>query len=174
MIIKKIFLWTFSIFFLTGCSNLINKKIENKYEKQYIVLYENWNLENLKRLLDEDKISQGESPLIIKYQSLLMEREKDKKNLEILIEKIKVDLQNSDTESLQNTLNFSLKNVFLGNELEKIDFSQMNILTTKPKFYKNNASNITAFNFEDRTVYFDVNFLLEKEKWKIIEFKERR
>jgi len=117
---------------------------------------------------------QGENPLIIKYQKLLTEREKDKNTLETLIEKIKIDLQNGDTESLQKTLNFSLKNVFLGKEIEKIDFSQMNIFVTKPKFYDKNASNITAFNFEDRTIYFDVKFLLEKGEWKITEFKERR
>lgn len=124
--------------------------------------------------LNENKMIQGENPLIIKYQKLLTEREKDKNTLETLIEKIKIDLQNGDTESLQKTLNFSLKNVFLGKEIEKIDFSQMNIFVTKPKFYNKNASNITAFNFEDRTIYFDVKFLLEKGEWKITEFKERR
>lgn len=75
---------------------------------------------------------------------------------------------------MQKTLDFSLKNIFLGNEIEKVNFSQMNIYVTKPKFYKKTASNITAFNFEDRTIYFDVKFLLEKGEWKIIEFKERR
>ena len=171
---RKIFIWIISIFFLTGCSNLINKKVENEYEKQYVYLYENWELENLKKQLNENKMTQGENSLIIKYQKLLTEREKDKIALETLIEKIKIDLQKGDTESLQKTLNFSLKNVFLGNEIEKIDFSQMNICVTKPKFYKKNARNITAFNFEERTIYFDVKFLLEKGEWKITEFKERR
>jgi|GEM_PF-2012684 len=171
---RKIFIWIISIFFLTGCSNLINKKVENEYEKQYVYLYENWELEKLKKQLNENKMIQGENPLIIKYQKLLTEREKDKNTLETLIEKIKIDLQNGDTESLQKTLNFSLKNVFLGKEIEKIDFSQMNIFVTKLKFYNKNASNITAFNFEDRTIYFDVKFLLEKGEWKITEFKERR
>lgn len=171
---RKIFIWIISIFFLTGCSNLINKKVENEYEKQYVYLYENWELEKLKKQLNENKMIQSENPLIIKYQKLLTEREKDKNTLETLIEKIKIDLQNGDTESLQKTLNFSLKNVFLGKEIEKIDFSQMNIFVTKPKFYDKNASNITAFNFEDRTIYFDVKFLLEKGEWKITEFKERR
>lgn len=153
---------------------MINKKVENEYEKQYVYLYENWELEKLKKQLNENKMIQGENPLIIKYQKLLTEREKDKNTLETLIEKIKIDLQNGDTESLQKTLNFSLKNVFLGKEIEKIDFSQMNIFVTKPKFYNKNARNITAFNFEDRTIYFDVKFLLEKGEWKITEFKERR
>lgn len=153
---------------------MINKKVENEYEKQYVYLYENWELEKLKKQLNENKMIQGENPLIIKYQKLLTEREKDKNTLETLIEKIKIDLQNGDTESLQKTLNFSLKNVFLGKEIEKIDFSQMNIFVTKLKFYNKNASNITAFNFEDRTIYFDVKFLLEKGEWKITEFKERR
>ena len=92
---------------------MINKKVENEYEKQYVYLYENWELEKLKKQLNENKMIQGENPLIIKYQKLLTEREKDKNTLETLIEKIKIDLQNGDTESLQKTLNFSLKNVFL-------------------------------------------------------------
>ena len=171
---RKIFILIISVFFLTGCSNLINKRVENEYEKQYVYLYENWDLENLKKQLNENKMTQGENLLIIKYQKLLAEREKDKIALETLIEKLKIDLQSGDTKSLQKTLNFSLKNVFLGNKIEKIDFSQMNIFVTKPKFHKKNASNITAFNFEDRTIYFDVKFLLEKGEWKITEFKERR
>ncbi|AVQ30115.1 hypothetical protein I6E43_01075 [Fusobacterium varium] len=171
---RKIFIWIISVFFLTGCSNLISKKVENEYEKQYVYLYENWDLENLKKQLNENKVLQGENSLIIKYQKLLTEREKDKIALETLIEKVKIDLQKGDTKSLQKTLDFSLKNIFLGNEIEKVNFSQMNIYVTKPKFYKKTASNITAFNFEDRTIYFDVKFLLEKGEWKIIEFKERR
>ena len=76
---RKIFIWIISIFFLTGCSNLINKKVENEYEKQYVYLYENWELEKLKKQLNENKMIQSENPLIIKYQKLLTEREKDKK-----------------------------------------------------------------------------------------------
>ena len=70
---------------------MINKKVENEYEKQYVYLYENWELEKLKKQLNENKMIQGENPLIIKYQKLLTEREKDKNTLETLIEKIKID-----------------------------------------------------------------------------------
>ena len=93
---------------------MISKKVENEYEKQYVYLYENWDLENLKKQLNENKVLQGENSLIIKYQKLLTEREKDKIALETLIEKVKIDLQKGDTKSLQKTLDFSLKNIFLG------------------------------------------------------------
>ena len=57
---------------------MISKKVENEYEKQYVYLYENWDLENLKKQLNENKVLQGENSLIIKYQKLLTEREKDR------------------------------------------------------------------------------------------------
>lgn len=85
---------------------MISKKVENEYEKQYVYLYENWDLENLKKQLNENKVLQGENSLIIKYQKLLTEREKDKIALETLIEKVKIDLQKGDTKSLQKTLCF--------------------------------------------------------------------
>ena len=66
---------------------MINKKVENEYEKQYVYLYENWELENLKKQLNENKMTQGENSLIIKYQKLLTEREKDKIALETFIRK---------------------------------------------------------------------------------------
>lgn len=170
---RKIFIWIISIFFFTGCSNIISRNNSDSKEELYRNLYENWQLEELKDKLEQNSAT-GENPMIIKYRKLVIEREKDKEKLETLIEEIKADLADGDSTRLQKSLNFSLKNVFAGNEIEKIDFSRIKVLTGRPKFFKNKASNMTAFVIEDRTIYFDVKFLLEKGDWKITEFKERR
>ncbi|MDO4588294.1 MAG: hypothetical protein Q4B33_00425, partial [Fusobacterium sp.] len=70
MNIKKIFIWIISIFFLTGCSNISNKNLDNfdvKREKNYKNLYENWQLEKLQIELSEEK----DENLILKYKKLI-------------------------------------------------------------------------------------------------------
>ena len=170
---RKIFIWIISIFFLTGCSNIISRNSSDINEEMYRNLYENWQLEELKNKLEQNSAA-GENPVIIKYRKLVVEREKDKEKLETLIDEIKTDLADGDSTRLQKSLDFSLKNIFAADEIEKIDFSKIKVLTGRPKFFKNIAGNMTAFIIEDRTIYFDVKFLLEKGDWKITEFKERR
>ena len=170
MNIRKIFIWIVSIFFLTGCSNISNKNFNNKREEIYRNLYENWQIEKL-----ETELSKGDNQdLVLKYRGLIIEQQRDKKSLEMLINEIKQELSNGNTSKLKNTLDSSLKNIFVGNEIEKVDFSKIKIFINKPKFFKNSANNVIAFIVEDRTIYFDVYFSLKSGEWKITKFKERR
>lgn len=170
MNIRKIFIWIVSIFFLTGCSNISNKNFNNKREEIYRNLYENWQIEKLEiELLKEEN-----QDLVSKYKRLIKEQQRDKKSLEILTDEIKQELANGNTSKLKNTLDSSLKNIFVGNEIEKVDFSKIKIFINKPKFFKNSANNVIAFIVEDRTIYFDVYFSLKSGEWKITKFKERR
>lgn len=173
MNIKKIFIWIVSIFFLTSCSNISNKKTDNfdiEREKSYLILYENWQLEKLQIELSEEK----DENLILKYKKLIEERQHDKIALENLISEIKSEIVKGDIEKLKSTLDSSLENIFVSNEIEKIDFSQMKIFINKPKFFKNSAENILALVVEDRTIYFDIYFSLKNGRWKITKFEERR
>lgn len=173
MNIKKIFIWIISIFFLTGCSNISNKNLDNfdvKREKNYKNLYENWQLEKLQIELSEEK----DENLILKYKKLIEERQRDKVSLQNLISEIKADVVDGNVEKLKTALDSSLENIFVGDEIEKIDFSQMKIFINKPKFFKNSAQSLLALVVEDRTIYFDVYFSLKDGKWKITKFKERR
>lgn len=170
MNIRKIFIWIVSIFFLTGCSNISNKIFNNKREEIYRNLYENWQIEKLEIELSKEE----NQDLVSKYKRLIIEQQRDKKSLEILIDEIKQELANGNTNKLKNTLDPSLKNIFVGNEIEKVDFSKIKIFINKPKFFKNTANNMIAFIVEDRTIYFNVYFSLKSGEWKITEFKERR
>jgi hypothetical protein len=170
MNIRKIFIWIVSIFFLTGCSNISNKIFNDKREEIYRNLYENWQIEKLEIELSKEE----NQDLVSKYKRLIIEQQRDKKSLEILIDEIKQELANGNTNKLKNTLDPSLKNIFVGNEIEKVDFSKIKIFINKPKFFKNTANNMIAFIVEDRTIYFNVYFSLKSGEWKITEFKERR
>lgn len=170
MNIRKIFIWIVSIFFLTGCSNISNKIFNDKREEIYRNLYESWQIEKLEIELSKEE----NQDLVSKYKRLIIEQQRDKKSLEILIDEIKQELANGNTNKLKNTLDPSLKNIFVGNEIEKVDFSKIKIFINKPKFFKNTANNMIAFIVEDRTIYFNVYFSLKSGEWKITEFKERR
>ena len=170
MNIRKIFIWIVSIFFLTGCSNISNKNFNNKREEIYRNLYENWQIEKLETELSKE----DNQDLVLKYKGLIKEQQRDKKSLEILTDEIKQELVNGNTSKLKNTLDSSLKNIFVGNEIEKVDFSKIKIFINKPKFFKNSANNMIAFIVEDRTIYFNIYFSLKNGQWKITEFKERR
>lgn len=170
MNIRKIFIWIVSIFFLTGCSNISNKIFNDKREEIYRNLYENWQIEKLEIELSKEE----NQDLVSKYKRLIIEQQRDKKSLEILIDEIKQELANGNTNKLKNTLDPSLKNIFVGNEIEKVDFSKIKIFINKPKFFKNTANNMIAFIVEDRTIYFNIYFSLKSGEWKITEFKERR
>ena len=170
MNIRKIFIWIVSIFFLTGCSNISNKNFNNKREEIYRNLYENWQIEKLETELSKE----DNQDLVLKYKGLIKEQQRNKKSLEILIDGIKQELANGNTSKLKNTLDSSLKNIFVGNEIEKVDFSKIKIFINKPKFFKNIANNMIAFIVEDRTIYFNIYFSLKNGQWKITEFKERR
>lgn len=170
MNIRKIFIWIVSIFFLTGCSNISNKNFDGNREKIYRNLYENWQIEKL----ETELLNEGNKDLVLKYRGLIIEQQRDKKSLEMLINEIKQELSNGNTKKLKETLDPSLKNIFVGNEIEKVDFSKIKIFINKPKFFKNSANNVIAFIVEDRTIYFDVYFSLKSGEWKITKFKERR
>lgn len=170
MNIRKIFIWIVSIFFLTGCSNISNKNFDGNREKIYRNLYENWQIEKL----ETELLNEGNKDLVLKYRGLIIEQQRDKKSLEMLINEIKQELSNGNTKKLKETLDPSLKNIFVGNEIEKVDFSKIKIFINKPKFFKNSANNMIAFIVEDRTIYFNIYFSLKNSQWKITEFKERR
>lgn len=127
---RKFLILTFLVLFITGCSNIDNKKNES---------------------------SEVERMALIN-----------------LIAEIKEQLQIGDVTKLKSTLEPNLRNLVLERELQNIDFSKVNILSSKPVFKGDTAENITAFNVQSTTVYFDVVFVLKNGEWKIVKFKERR
>lgn len=99
---------------------------------------------------------------------------KEKDNLVILVENIKKELQIGDTHLLEESFAPTIKNNFVKKEIQNIDFSKINIFTSKPIFKENEASNIIGFNVQSMTVYYDVEYFFKDGNWKIVKFKERR
>lgn len=117
------------------------------------------------------------SLLLISCSNLTKKEEisfETRENLVILIENIKQDLKKGNTQLLRESFIPSIRNGFTQEEIEKIDFSKVNILVSKPAFFKDTAKNIVAFNVQETTFYYDVEYLLKNGEWKIVKFKERR
>lgn len=98
----------------------------------------------------------------------------EKQSLILLIENIKTNLKSGKITKMEENLVSSYKNKKILEMLEKIDFSKINILSSKPEFAGDKASNTVAMIYNDGTMYFDVDYLFENDKWKIADFKERR
>ncbi len=99
---------------------------------------------------------------------------KDRESLIFLVESIKTNLQKGETKLLEESLAPSIRNNFVKDEIQNIDFSRVNILNSKPQFLGSTATNIVGFNVQSVTVYYDVEYELKSGEWKIIKFKERR
>lgn len=117
------------------------------------------------------------SLLLVSCSNLTKKEEtsfEDKESLIILIEDIRQDLKKGDTKLLRDSFIPSIRNNFTQEEIEKIDFSKVNILVSKPTFFEDTAKNIVAFSIQGTTFYYDIEYLLKNGEWKIVKFKERR
>lgn len=154
-----------------SCSNIKTKEINT--EKQYEMLLNNWELDKLGLLL-KDNGNSDENRITEKYKILLQERIKEKSDLENMIEDLKSQLKSNNFENIEMYFNDSFINRKILSEMKKIDFSQMKIMSTKPEYYKNTASNIAAVIFSDNVQYFRFTYKLSNKKWSIIEIKDGR
>lgn len=166
---KIIILLTLLLFI--SCSNLKNTEINT--EKKYEILLNNWELNELSLLLDSN-INSEKNEITMKYRNLLQERLKSKKDLENMIEILKSQLKSNNLENIEMYFNDSFVNRKIISELKKIDFSEIRIMTSKPEFYKNTATNKVAVIFKDEVEYFQFNYKLSNKKWSIIEIKDGR
>lgn len=99
---------------------------------------------------------------------------KDRENLIFLVESIKTNLKKGETKLLEESLAPSIRNGFVKDEIQNIDFSRVNILNSKPQFLGSTATNIVGFTVQSTTVYYDVEYKLKNGEWKIVKFEERR
>lgn len=170
---KRIIVLFLSILFVS-CSSLQMKKDENKEEIIYKTLYQNWQLDQLRTKIDLDSAKYGKNPTIIYYEKALLERLNDKKELFNLLNKIKTEFKSNEIITLDKALDMPLKGRFIKEELKNIDLSKLTINYTKPQFQGDKASNIIAFRYAEEIMYFQVQYKLINNSWKIINFQERR
>lgn len=166
---KIIILLTLLLF--VSCSNLRTNEI--KTEKQYEILLNDWELNKLSLLLDDSKNSTN-SEIVKKYRILLDERIKAKEDLEKMINDLKTQLESNNFENIDMYFNDSFVNRKIISELVKIDFFQMKIMVSKPKFHKDTAVNTVAVIFRDQVEYFQFNYKLSNKKWSIMGVKDGR
>lgn len=166
---KIIILLTLLLF--VSCSNL--RTNEMKTEKQYEILLNDWELNKLSLLLDDSKNSTNDE-IVKKYRILLDERIKAKEDLEKMINDLKTQLESNNFENIDMYFNDSFVNRKIISELVKIDFSQMKIMVSKPKFHKDTAVNTVAVIFRDQVEYFQFNYKLSNKKWSIMGVKDGR
>lgn len=166
---KIIILLTLLLF--VSCSNL--RTNEMKTEKQYEILLNDWELSKLSLLLDDSKNSTNDE-IVKKYRILLDERIKAKEDLEKMIDDLKTQLESNNFENIDMYFNDSFVNRKIISELVKIDFSQMKIMVSKPKFHKDTAVNTVAVIFRDQVEYFQFNYKLSNKKWSIMGVKDGR
>ena len=166
---KIIILLTLMLFI--SCSNIKNSEINT--EKKYEILLNNWELEKLNLMLNSN-VNSDENKIAEKYKILLQEKIKEKSNLEKMIEKLKFDLKSNNFTNLEMYFNDSFANRKIISEIKKIDFSEFEIMISKPKLYKNTASNTAAVIFRDQVEYFQFYYKLSNKKWSIIEIKDGR
>lgn len=98
---------------------------------------------------------------------------KEKESLIVLIDGIKSNLKKGDVTLLEQSLTSGIRNNFLKEEIQNIDFSKVNMFNSKPQFLGNRATNIVGLNIQSTTIYYDVEYVLKNGVWKISKFKER-
>ncbi|MGL6113744.1 MAG: hypothetical protein ACRC1R_01770 [Cetobacterium sp.] len=170
---NRVIVLLLSILFFS-CSNLNMKKEEKIENPEYQILYENWQLDQLRTKIDLDTAKYGENKTIIFYERQLRIREQEKQDLLNLLDKIKIQFALNDLSALDNVLDIPLKGRYIKKELQNIDLSQIKLSYTIPTFFKNNAKNIIGFRYEEEIIYFQVEYKLINNQWKIINFEERR
>lgn len=108
---------------------------------------------------------------IVSKKEFTMEK---KRELIVLVEQIRDELKMGETKLLEETLVPSIRNNFVKDEIESINFSKINILSSKPVFLGDKAQNIIGIIFQNNTLYYSVDYSLKSDGWKISKIKERR
>lgn len=96
-------------------------------------------------------------------------------SLESFNTEIKENLSLNNVEYIKENMEKSLTNNHIIKEIEKIDFSNVNIFVSKPVFTEQKPTSILALNMSDRTFYFELifNYNYHRDKWIIYKVRER-
>ncbi|MCI5724916.1 MAG: hypothetical protein SOY60_03290 [Fusobacterium gastrosuis] len=96
-------------------------------------------------------------------------------HLENFNRELKENLSNNNIEYIKENTDKSIANKHIINEIEKIDFSNVNIFISKPVFTEEKPISILALNMDDNTFYFELiyNYDYHSKRWLIYKVKER-
>ncbi|MGM0507968.1 MAG: hypothetical protein ACQERZ_02260 [Fusobacteriota bacterium] len=172
---KKNLLFIIIIFNLIGCSLLqVEKKYEDPRLKNFKDYYQNWQLNNAKKELDNLKKNENIEDINIQqlYKDIEL-RSDQKSDLEELLEILKNAMKENDFETIEKNIDKNLINKIKMNQLKKHDLSNVNIFIGKIDFYKDKAKTIIIFNYIDQSVYYNFEFKINDGKWILEQYEER-
>lgn len=172
--LKKILIILILLILTGGCSRMSKKEQVTFENSRFYPYYNRWELDQLKREIDEHKKNYGNTQEVIKYSFLLTERLEAKQKLEALIKRVKNEISQNDLTTLKKHMSKSLRNTATINDIKKLDFTRYRLFISKTNFENNTANNIIALNIGEETFYFDVEFEYEKGMWEVMKFRERR
>lgn len=85
-------------------------------------------------------------------------------NLEI----IKEDLKKGNTVKFRDFFHNNIRNRYILNELDGVDFTQVSTFYSPPTFKGDEAENVIAFSSQGQTFYYNVSYKYIEGQWKII------
>jgi len=158
---------------LIGCSSLPRKDVSlAPDEKLLITKINHGKIDEAKEQLTKIELTL-ESEELANYETLISNRDLEVKDLEKLINILKVAFSKNQFFIIERYTEMGIKNKIKLRELKKLDLSQGNIYTGKPKFDGDKASVLAVINFYDESLYLDIYFEEKNGKWKIKNFSER-
>lgn len=169
----KKFSFIFIFLLLLGCSNTPTKHTNFSPEEKSLNEKINlWKLEDAKIILTH--LSSTLEPLKIEeYNTLISEKEKQKEDLNNLLDILKVALSKNQIFIIERYTENGLKNKIKLHELKKFDLSRATIIFGNPVFQGDQSSILTIINFYDDSLYLDITFRFRDGIWKITDFNER-
>jgi len=156
-----------------SCSRLEIQSEKDK-DAQFMTYYNSWDIQQMEEEIQRYIVLEGYSRDLPKYESMLEERKRAKKQLEDIVSKVREEILVNDLTTLRDYMAGGIRNTATLRELRKIDFTMFRIYTSKLKFDRSDASNIVALNLGEETFYYDINYEYSKGRWTIVDFKERR
>lgn len=99
--------------------------------------------------------------------------DKDRVVLITELSQFKSHLKNGNIDELKPFFNNNLRNNYVLTELENTDFTNIDILYSKPIFTNNIAMNTIAFLTNGNTVYFEITYKFLNNKWEIIDIRQK-
>lgn len=109
-------------------------------------------------------------------KKIYLSQEEVEKRLELekFLKNLKFNLKKNNFIEIEKNFNDSFINRKILSKIKIIDFSQIQILNTKPKFNNDEASNVVAFIFIEEVRYFKFTYRYQNGIWKIIKIKDGR
>lgn len=99
--------------------------------------------------------------------------DKDRVLLTNQLSQFKFHLKDGNIDELKPFFNDTLRNNYVLTELENTDFTNIDILYSKPIFINNTAINTIAFLTNGKTVYFEITYKFLNNKWEIIDIRQK-